>query len=186
MKKRKTMSILLIIILAVFTLLLAGGAYYGAFSKIDFRMEEQGGEMLVYEEITGDYSRTPAVMDKVCQALLNDEKIATTKGAGIYYDNPKKVEKSKLRSEIGCIVEGQDAAVLARLSAKYKVKMIPRGRYLVTEFPHKGKMSVLFGIMKVYPALAKYAEANNLADGPLTEIYDVPNKKIVYLKQVTK
>ena len=97
---KKVMNIVLIIIAVLAVLLIAVYAYYGGFGKISFRIENQGGETIVYENVTGDYSQTPKVSDKIYYALLNEEKIETTKGIGIYYDNPKKVDKDKLRSDI--------------------------------------------------------------------------------------
>ena len=176
-----------IIIIAVFVVLIISiYAYFGGFSKVSFKIENQGGETIVYENLSGDYSQSPKVSDKVYYFLLNDEKIETTKGVGIYYDNPKKVEKNKLRSEIGCIIDNADSVTLAKLAEKYQVKTLPEGDYVVTEFPFKGKLSVLFGIMKVYPALEKFNKENVFLESPITEIYDVPNKKIVYRMEVKK
>jgi hypothetical protein len=169
--------VLIIAIIAIY-------AYYGGFKKINFKIEEQGGEILVYEDMTGDYSQTPTVSDRVYYSLLNDEGIAATKGFGIYYDNPKMVEKSKLRSEIGCIIENADSATIADLANKYRVKTVPRKNYITTEFPFKGKLSVMFGLMKVYPTLEKYLQEHRYSDSPIMEIYDVTNKKILYRKEI--
>ena len=183
---KKIMNIVLIILAVLVVLLIAVYAYYGGFGKINFRIENQGGETVVYENVTGDYSQTPKVSDKIYYALLNEEKIATTKGIGIYYDNPKKVEKEKLRSDIGCIVENTDSATLTRLSEKYQIKTLPQSDFVVAEFPFKGKLSVLFGIMRVYPALDKFNKEHGYIESPITEIYDVPNKKIIYRQEPKK
>jgi DNA gyrase inhibitor GyrI len=176
--------IIILICLAVIVILLTGVyAYFGGFRTISFRVEEQGGETLVYEEMTGDYGQTPKVQDKIYQALLNDEKIAATKGFGIYFDNPKEVEKSKLRSEVGCIVEGLDSMAIAKLAEKYKVKTLPKSNCIVTEFPYKGMMSVFTGIMKVYPAFEKYIMQNGAGKSPMMEIYDIKNRLIVYRRE---
>jgi hypothetical protein len=37
-------------------------------------------------------------------------------------------------------------------------------------------------MIKVYPVIEKYVTENNYQDGPIMEIYDVPNKKIIYRK----
>jgi hypothetical protein len=179
------MKVALIIIAIVIVLLVLIYAYYGGFRKISFTVEEQGGETLVYENMTGDYSQTPAVSDRVYQSLLSDYGIATTKGFGIYYDNPKVVEKSKLRSEIGCIVENVDSTTVTKLNAKFQIKTCPQTDYIIAEFPFKGKLSVLFGLMKVYPALEKYLKENGYADGAIMEIYDVPNKTITYRQEIS-
>ena len=180
----KIMKIVLLIIIVLIITIIVTYAYYGGFKKINFSVEEQGGEILVYENMIGDYKQTPTVSDKVYYSLLNDYGIATTKGFGIYYDNPKEVEKSKLRSEIGCIVENLDSVTIDKLSNKFQIKTQPFKNYITTEFPFKGKLSVMFGIMKVYPALEKYLKEHRYSDSPIMEIYDVPNKKIIYRKEI--
>ena len=182
----KIIKVILIILAVVVALFIAVYAYYGGFGKISFSIENQGGETIVYENLTGDYSQSAQVSDKIYYALLNDDKIETTKGIGIYYDNPENVAKDQLRSEIGCIVENADSVTLAKLSKKYQVKTLPTGEFVVAEFPFKGKLSVMFGIMKVYPALEKFCKEQGYIDSPITEIYDVPNKKIIYRKEAKK
>jgi hypothetical protein len=140
--------------------------------------------VLVYENVVGDYKQTSAITDKVYYALLNNEKIETTKGFGIFYDNPKAVEKSKLRSEVGCIVENLDSVTISQLSMKYQIKTLPKSKCIVTEFPFKGGMSIMVGIMKVYPAIAKYIDKGGLKDGSIMEIYDCSNKTITYRKEI--
>lgn len=171
-------ALLMAIVLLVYT-------YFGGFRKIRFRREKQGGETGVYRHAVGDYSKSGEVVNDVYHRLLADENIPTAKGFGIYYDNPKKVEKSRLRSDLGCIVEGLDAGQIKALSEKYDVMTLPEGDYMVTEFPYKGRMSVVMGMVKVYPALEKYCRGAGIPDeSPVTEIYDVPRKKIVYRKQI--
>jgi preprotein translocase subunit SecF len=182
----KIMKTVLIILAILVVLIIAVYAYYGGFSKISFRIENQGGETIVYENLTGDYMQSAKVGNSIYYTLLNDEKIATTKGIGIYYDDPKKVAKEKLRSEHGCIIENVDSTTLARLAEKYQVKTLPQSEFVVTEFPFKGKLSVLLGLMKVYPALEKYYKEHGYIESPVTEIYDVPNKKIIYRQETKK
>ncbi len=177
---------IIIIVVAILTAIIVGfAAYWGAFKSIQFSMVEQGGETLVYEEMTGDYRQSGEVMDQVYYSLLNDYKIETFKGFGIYYDNPQKVEASKLRSELGCILEESDIHRLSELEGNFKIKTYPKGKYVVAEFPYKGKLSVIFGIMKVYPALNKYVKEKGYdEEGAIMEIYDTPGKKIVYRKGI--
>lgn len=138
----------------------------------------------MYETIIGDYRQSGTVMDKIYYSLLNDYKVETFKGYAKYYDDPKKVEKSKLRSEAGCVIEPKDLDKAAAVD-KFKTAVLPREKVIVTEFPYKGKMSVVFSLMKVYPALTKFAEKNGHdGDGAITEIYDIPNKKILYRKEL--
>lgn len=177
------MKIALIIITVLVVVIIVVCVRYGGFSRVVVKVGTGGGETIVYENMTGDYSRSPEVSDRIYNALLNEEKIETTKGVGIYYDNPRNVANDKLRSEIGCVIDGADSSTLARLAGKYSMKTLPHGEYVVAEFPFRGKLSVVFGIMKVYPALDKFCRERGYADGPITEIYDVPNKKITYRKE---
>jgi len=177
------MRILKIVSIIVAVLLIFAAivyAWYGGFKTITFKEEAQGGETLVYEEMIGDYGQSPNVQNKIYYALLNDEKIETAKGFGIYFDDPKMVEKSKLRSEVGCIAEGLDSATIAFLSEKYQVKTLPVSDCIVTEFPNKGMLSIIIGLIKVYPALEAYCKQHGVDNGPVMEIYDIPNKKIIY------
>lgn len=159
--------------------------YYGGLIKVICRVEKQGGEKLVYKQMTGDYAKSAKLMDEIYFSLRNDYSIETNKGFGIYYDNPKVVEKSKLRSEIGCIVEDKDSSKFTHITKGLSTKTFPEKSYIVAEFPSKGKLSILFGIMKVYPAIEKFVKINGYKnDGSVMEIYDVPNKKIVYRKEI--
>lgn len=181
------MKIALIIIVVLILTILLFYSYYGGFYKIQITTEKQGGETVVYQEITGDYRQSGQVMDKIYYSLLNDYKITTYKGIGIYYDNPQKVEKDKLRSEAGCIIEENDYTKLSDLPENFKIKRIDTKEYITTSFPYKGKMSVMFSIMKVYPALQKYTADNGFnEEGAVIEIYDIPNKKIFYRKEIIK
>ncbi|MDR0969926.1 MAG: GyrI-like domain-containing protein [Lentimicrobiaceae bacterium] len=173
------------IIVALFLMLIFGQyAYLGGFSKIKFQTIECGNEILVYEKMTGSYSETPRVMDSIYYRLLHEFGIETGKGFGIYYDNPQYVEAEKLRSEIGVILEPKDRNRISEIDSTFCVKTLPVEMYLVAEFPFKSPLSIFIGMSKVYPAMTKYVAQHQLNDGLVMEIYDVPNKKIIYRKLI--
>lgn len=177
------MTITLIAVAIAGIVLVSFYAYYGGFKAVTCRMEKQGGEILVYKQMKGDYARSGKVMDEIYYALLNDFEIETFKGFGIYYDNPQKVEKSHLRSEVGCILEPQDSSRMEELKKHFEVRRFPEKTYVVTEFPNKGKPSVMMGIFKVYPAINKFVETAGLnKEGAVMELYDMPNNIIMYRK----
>jgi hypothetical protein len=181
------MKITLVIILSLIAILIVLYSYFGGFSKIQVQISEQGGETLVYEAITGDYKQSAIVMDKIYQDLIEKEDIETYRGFGIYYDNPKVVDLNKLRAEAGCILETNQLIHIPKLEEKYKIKTLPLSTCITTEFPYRGKLSVLIGILRVYPALQKFAQSNQLDNlGEVVEIYDVPNKKIIYRQLLKK
>ena len=174
-----TIILILIIIPAIY-------GYYGGFSPIVIRTDIHGGEVIVYEAVKGDYKQTKEVTGKVYYALLNEDKIETTRGFGIFYDNPKKVAKDQLRSEVGCLLDNPTPETIARLSKKYSIKTLPMARNLVVEFPMKGFPSIIIGVMRVYPAIEKYSIEHGLKESPIMEIYDVPNYKMIYRKEVVE
>ena len=122
----------IVIVFIIIGLLIVMIGIFGGFYKVNIQTVNTGGEILVYENVTGSYNQASKISNKVYYELLNNFKIETTKGFGIYYDNPKNVDQNKLRSEVGCIVE------------------------------------------------------NGFEDGPIMEIYDVSNKKIIYRKFLIK
>ena len=179
----KTIKIILIIIVSLTVIIVLLFANYGGFSKVNFQIKEEGGEKLVYQEITGPYAQTGTVINKLHYNLKNDN-VETFKSFGIYYDNPRFVEKSKLHSEAGCILETADTGKVFWLKAKYDIKICPVKKYITSEFPYKGKMSIMISVIKVYPALMKYVKDNGYSEiGPIMEIYDMPNNKILYRKE---
>jgi len=150
----------------------------GLFVRPKIESKVVGPFRLVYNQHIGEYKGTKGVMDKIYEDLLKIE-ISTTKGFGIYFDNPQTTPKEELRSYAGCIVEVGDYGKLSLENKPGEVMDFPKQECFVTEFPFKGPFSVLMGIIKVYPELKKYAEGN--MDLPTMEVYDVPNKKIMYV-----
>ncbi|MCL3782031.1 hypothetical protein EMN47_16715 [Prolixibacteraceae bacterium JC049] len=173
------------IILSFFALLFLTISYYGAFKALHIETEHQGGETIVYKKATGHYQQTGKVMNEVYYMLLKQYNIETFKGYARYLDNPKKVEKAKLRSEVGSVVENKDLEKLTNLDSILHIDTIKPQTYITTTFPYKGKISVIMGILKVYAALNKHAAQNGSnSDGAITEIYDIPNKRIIYRKEI--
>jgi hypothetical protein len=183
------LSVFMIVVVIILFFLLCAGAYYHVWMPIRPRIEATGGETLVYEPVIGDYKQTGTITNKVYYALLNIDGIETFKGFAIFYDNPKKIAKSQLRSDVGCILQDADVAKIdsQKLLSKYSIKQCEHKEYLVTQFPYRGIPSIVLGLIKVYPALSKFAEQSGFeADSPVMEIYDVPNKVIVYRKKLIK
>ncbi len=173
---------MIVVIVIIIALLFGLYSYYGGFYDVKVRTETVGGETMVYKKVTGDYKQTSSVTNEVYNYLLHDLGIETYKGAGIFYDNPKQVKKEELRSEAGCIIEPADIHKLDITLCKYEIKQLPRRESVVAEFPYKGGISVLIGIIRVYPKLEEYVKTHHLPEHPVVEIYDVPGEKITYRK----
>ncbi len=158
--------------------------YLGFFNSVDFTIREMGPYQLVYREHRGDYSGTGVIQKEIYKALLNDEKIRTTRGFGIYYDDPRQVKKENLRSIAGCILEEKDYQNIESLKKKYSIMEFHKTRAVVTEFPFRGRGSILAGVLKVYPRLDEYTKERGYAPAPVMEIYNVPEKKIIYIMPI--
>lgn len=177
------MKILLVIIVFILISITCFYAFYGGFKEIKPIIKTTGGEFLVYEKVIGDYKQSGPVSDKVYYDLLNKLNITTYKGFGIFYDNPKDVPKKDLKSDVGCILEKEDYDKIDKIKKLYKVKEFPKKQYLTAEFPYRNPFSSLIGLVKVYPKLNKPAlNLNPENDGAIMEIWDIPNKQIIYRK----
>ena len=170
-------------------ILLAAMIYmnYGGFSTVHFQMISEGGETLVFRDIKGPYSITGDEISKINYDLENRFNIESLDEFGMYYDNPRMIAGNRLHSEAGCIIENTDTGKLMKLKSDYRIKVYPVKKYITAEFPYKGRISIMIGMMKVYPALSKYLKANGYSEsGPVLEIYDRTNNKIRYRKEAVK
>lgn len=183
---KRILIVSLIIVGFIVALSLGAYSYYGGFANIEIQEKEAGGEILVYKSVTGSYSQVARATDEVYAKLLNTYKIDTYRSYGLYFDNPQEVEVENLRSEVGCILQLKDTAQIEDIQKDFKVRLLPKQNYVVTQLPFKGIMSVMIGLMRVYPALTEYqVEHKNVKEGAIMEIYDLPNQKITYIAGVT-
>lgn len=176
----------LLAIIVVLAIVLVGLLWYlGVFSTVKVTEREIGPFTYVYEKYVGPYQNTGPVFDKVYKALKTDG-IESLLGIGIYYDNPKTVPTTKLRSDCGSIIEAKDLRKLVKLEKKYQVAMLDKSNCLVAELPIKSVLSYMIGPAKAYPAMTKYAIAKGLKAGLVFELYDMPHSKILYVMQIIK
>ncbi|MBN1500625.1 MAG: hypothetical protein JW982_10735 [Spirochaetes bacterium] len=172
--------IIIIILCLIILILILVPAYFGMFTKVKFSEEMSGVFTIVYKPVKGDYRKSGAVMDDVFNFLKNQMKIETTKGFGYYFDDPQKTNKDELRSIAGCVVD-KNINKSEIEKAGYKTDFIENNQAYVTTFPYKSKLSVVFSLFKVYPALAVRMSADKKENLPVIEIYDIPEKKIRYI-----
>ncbi len=173
------------VILIVSLLILAGivsvAAFHGAFSTITVEKHKLEEMKIVYAVHTGDYSESGKVMNKLYYSLLESEKIETFRGIGIYFDDPENVEKSKLRAVLGCVIEPNDYSKVEDLKGKnYKIAEIPENESHIVRFPYVSKISIIIGLMKVYPVINEFQKENNIPPSPITELYSIKEGEIVY------
>jgi len=166
--------LLLVIVLVVYL------KSQGAFEKIEFEEKEQAELILIGEKHVGDYAMTGEVQDRLYEEL-KEKGIETYKGFGIYYDNPREVTKENLRSFVGSILEEKDYDKLEILNVEYDVRILNKQKVVYTSMPYKSKMSIMFGVFKVYPKASIYLTEKAYKQNANLEIYDIPNKKIHYI-----
>jgi hypothetical protein len=141
---------------------------------------------LVYEEHVGDYGKTGDIMMRVHDSIEKDFKIKPDKAFGLYYDDPGKVSKDKLRSDIGCIIDDKDAGALNAIKTKFKIKKYKKINSIVAEFPFRNMFSIFIGMYRVYPRLDKYIKDKGYKMDYAFEVYDKPGKKILYTFPIRK
>lgn len=169
--------IVLIAIAAFIGILVQAGLFY----TVQVTEGMSGPYTLVYLEQTGNYSKAGDTGMKVYQDLVKDFGITTTKGFGIYLDDPKTVPEAELRSEVGCILEGDDVKKITLLKSKFKVKNLDAKKSMIASHPFNNPFSIMLGITKVYPLFAKTAAIRKSEFTVTMEIYDMPAKKIIYI-----
>ncbi len=177
-------GIIVIVIAVIAVVCLIVLARYGLFSSVNISEKNVGPYLLVYKMHIGDYKNVAPIVGELYNDLKNNYSIEAMKGFGLYYDNPQEVDKAKLRSIVGCIVEGRSVEDLKKVSNKYGVKEYPSSKSVVAEFPYKGKISIFIGIFKVYPELASYIKEHKYPQTPIMELYDRPNERIEYISSV--
>lgn len=182
MKKQILWVVYAVIILLVLWLIRASSLL----SRVSIQEKTVDPFVMVYADYIGDYKNVAIPMDSVFNKLLKEDGISTSKGIGIYYDNPEEVPVEKLRSKVGCILDEKDLKALPGLKKKYKVFEFKKTDALIVEFPFRSRMSIIAGVAKVYPAIRKYAEEKNYSGREMIEIYDTPGKKIVYIMPIRK
>ena len=176
------MKLILILMIFLLLIVLAILARFGAFAKVEISEKDFGPYWLVFEKHIGSYKNVAPIMDNVYENLKK-EGIETTKGFGLYYDKPGDISEENLRSIVGCIVE--DDSITEDLKDKFSVVKFPVSPSVIAKFPYKGMVSIIFGVFKVYPKLGTYLEKNECQSSPIMELYDKPNKEILYVSSKT-
>lgn len=170
-----------IVIVGILAAIAAGAlSFYGLFAPVNIQEKEIGPFNFVMEPHIGPYKDVGPLIDKM-QKDMKDEGIETSMGVGVYYDDPKVTAEEKTRSIIGRIIEETDRSRIMDIERKYKVGELPQTNYLVVEFPFKGLPSIVIGIYRVYPKIAKYMKTHEMPQIPVIEIYAPKAQKMFYI-----
>lgn len=172
--------------ITVFSLLFCGIltailVWYGYFSTVPVREKPVGPYTMVYQVYTGSPSGIEPVLQAMHQSLVTEFAITSLVDFGLYYDDPKTAPAEGSRILVGCILEDDQEGDLHALEEKYIVAIFPRGMAVVADYPYKNKLSILFGMLKGYPALLRYVTEHEIVRTPILEIYDPQRGRIRYV-----
>lgn len=171
------------------TVILAGLSlawYVGAFTTMNITEKTEGGFVVAGLEFTGPYAESGKIMADV-EGKVKGLGITSTRGFGIYYDDPKVTPAEKCRSYVGAILEEKDKERIDELKAAgLRIDTLAESEAVVTFFPARTSWSYMIGPMKAYPALSKYMAEKNYELTLSLEIYDRSAGQIEYVMQYKK
>ncbi|MDH6355370.1 hypothetical protein M2132_001711 [Dysgonomonas sp. PH5-45] len=178
---KNILSVIVLLLVLIFSTLLILWVYFGGFSSVRIKESWVGKEIFIYEDLVGDYTQYGIVNDRLFQELSHNHLVETTKGIAVFYEDPQRVPEHELKSRVGRILPKDiKEEVLKQLAGKYKIASLAEGKYLTAEFPYKGRLSQVVGIIRVQSKIWKYCKRHNLKKLPIIEIYDQKAKTIYY------
>lgn len=168
MKLRHIVSVTFAIILALLSYL---AVYLGAFKPVEISMGEFGPFHLVYKKHLGAYHKIVPVIEDVEQ-WVKSQGDPCNLSFGEYFDDPKKVEQERLRSNGGCVV----GKPWNNLPPDFEQKEVPKQFYIKALF--EGSPGI--GPYKVYLKAQSLMEDKGLEpNGPVYEFYQIlPEQKM--------
>jgi hypothetical protein len=134
-------------------LALGGYAYMGGFHTVTVSKAQFGPIEFVYAKHLGSYSK----LNETWGAFMpkwTDAKLGTCLTMGVYLDPPGTPE-DKLRSLIGCRIDGWTAEQQASARAAFPTLTIPASEAYTATFPFRNFLSFFFAPGRVYPAIEK-------------------------------
>jgi len=171
----------IIVILGILIGIAAGVlSFYGLFAPVNIEEREMGPFVFVMKKHVGPYRDVGPLIEEMYNDL-KDRDIVTSKGLGIYYDDPKVTPDDKTRCILGRILEGLDYSKTVEIEKTFKIGELPLTNYLVVEFPFKGLPSIIIGVYRVYPKITKYMLTHEIPKMPIVEIYDPKAQKMLYI-----
>lgn len=180
MNMRKIFKVILLLIFVIL-LLLAFYFYMGWFKKLVAFEVVMWPYNMLYKQHTWAYYKISNVMDDLYNYALNQD-ITSDMWIAIYYDNPKEVQKDKLRSDWGILIDDLDIV----LDTWYNLKQLDKNSYVVVTFPLKNNFSYMLWAYKAYPLILEYMlEEGYQIMVPMIEMYDMKNNLIYYMAEAS-
>jgi len=154
---------------ATFSFIAAVGTYLffylGGHKEVTLTKTNYQALNLVFKEHQGPYHKINSVIEAV-EKQADPAGYECKKAFGEYFDDPKKVDKDRLRAIGGCIVKQE----VTKLPKDFFFKKVEPRPVLKAEF--RGAPSI--GPFKVYPKAMDYIASHRLKmAGPPMEIYQL-------------
>ena len=181
----KVLKIVLLLIAFIVLVLFLMLMQAGIFKTVTASEKVMGPYTLVYESYKGDYNNTGKVFDRVYRKLKADG-IITSRGLGVYYDDPATTPAGQQRSDCGSVIEEADLQKLEAVKAKYNVMQILKKECIVVEFPFKNYLTYMLGPSKAYPVMVNFAMKKGYKVTRAYELYDNPGKLVYYVFEINK
>ncbi len=146
----------------------------GGHKNVEITQKNLESTAVVYTDHLGPYHKVNDSIVKV-EKWATDHNLPCQKTFGVYLDNPNTSDPTRLRSEVGCILDGITSVSLTdKLPDWLKFKSYPDGEFVVATFT--GAPSI--GPMKVYPAVDDYLKEKRLVKkAPPMEIYSFSGER---------
>jgi hypothetical protein len=150
---KKALWVVLALVAVVYAFLISQGLY----RTVEVQQGEQGGFILVGVDHVGPYMEIGNAFAEV-QAKFPDGEFA-----GIYYDDPERVEEDSLRSFAGVKVSATEGLEAIAAHPGFRLVEVEKGPSLYIDWSGgSGVVSMILGTMKAYPALKAACEETGL------------------------
>ena len=159
-------------------LVLALAAYFGVFRDVSIMTLENPPDNIIggipgnnqlhvlYKHATGNYKNCGKLYGEILDGMPKSGLISTI---GLFYDDPKVTEESRLRYAVGAIVdpEGDAAFIREKERMGFISGTLPKPQKIAyTLFPFRNILSHFLALYKVYPKMDQYIDEIGLKTCP--------------------
>lgn len=154
--------------------------YVGVFDKVDLEKRSSPSYLVAGYNFKGSYQQIGPIMGEV-DSLLRLIGVNSTKGFGIYFNDPNTTPEAELESYVGNVIEGDSRNRIEEiLSLGLQVDTIPAGTAWVASMAIRSQFSYMVGPIRAYPMLEEAVKEADDEVSLVYEIYDLDKKIIHY------
>lgn len=138
---KKVLNVLFVVFTVLLLVVVGVLSYHGFFSTPEVREKEIGPYLVAVKRFTGSYYKVGPTMTEV-DNWLRENGVNSTKGVGLFYDDPAKVPESHRRSAVGNVLEGVDEVTLEKIKEKLELIEIKPSQAVVVDYPIKSPFPI--------------------------------------------